>query len=64
MIKLKNILKGWEEPNTPRRWSRSYSSTNGLTEFEQLGGKDTVSEQSNRTYHVMGQDVSREDWKE
>ena len=44
MIKLKNILKGWEEPNAPRRWSRAYSSTNGLTEFEQLGGKDTVSE--------------------
>jgi hypothetical protein len=44
MIKLKNILKGWEEPNVPRRWSRSYLSKNGLTEFEQLGGKDTVSE--------------------
>ena len=44
MIKLKNILKGWEEPNAPRRWSRAYSSTNGLTEFEQLVGKDTVSE--------------------
>jgi hypothetical protein len=43
-MKLKNILKGWEEPNAPRRWSRAYSSTNGLTEFEQLGGKDTVSE--------------------
>ena len=44
MIKLKNILKGWEEPNAPRRWSRDLSSTSGLTEFEQLGGKDTVSE--------------------
>ena len=44
MIKLKNILKGWEQSTAPKRWSRSYSSKNGLTEFEQLGGKDTVSE--------------------
>ena len=36
MIKLKNILKGWEEPNAPRRWSRSDLSKIGLTEFEQL----------------------------
>ena len=49
-MKLKNILKGWEQSTAPKRWSRSYSSKNGLTEFEQLGGKDTVSEDKHSEY--------------
>jgi len=46
MIKLKELLKEWTDTSfkdLPKRWSKSFSDTDGLTEFERLGGKDYVS---------------------
>ena len=46
MIKLKDILNEWTDKDSfkelPKRWSGA--SDNGLTEFEQQGGKDFIKE--------------------
>ena len=43
-MKLKNILKGWEQPTGPKRWSGAEHGKDGLTEFERMGGKDPIGE--------------------
>jgi hypothetical protein len=43
MIKLKELLKEWTDTSfrdLPKRWSKSANDTNGLTEFERMGGTD------------------------
>ena len=43
MVKLKDLISEWNDTSfkdLPKRWS----NTNGLTEFEQQGGKDIVKE--------------------
>ena len=43
MIKLKDLLKEWTDTSfrdLPKRWSKSANDTNGLTEFERMGGTD------------------------
>jgi len=48
MIKLKELLKEWNDTSfrdLPKRWSKPVMKgheTDGLTEFERLGGKDNV----------------------
>jgi hypothetical protein len=45
MIKLKELLKEWTDTSfrdLPKRWSKPYNDSDGLTEFERLGGKDKV----------------------
>ena len=38
-------LNEWTEQNTgPKRWSKNFNGDQGLTEFEQRGGKDNVNE--------------------
>lgn len=38
-------LNEWSEKNTgPKRWSKKFNGDQGLTEFEQRGGKDNVNE--------------------
>jgi hypothetical protein len=49
MIKLKELLKEWTDTSfrdLPKRWSKPVMRTehDGLTEFERLGGKDTIDE--------------------
>ena len=49
MIKLKELLKEWNDTSfkdLPKRWSKPTmrgGDSDGLTEFERLGGKDNVS---------------------
>ena len=46
MIKLKDLLTEWTDTtfrDLPKRWSKPYNDSDGLTEFERLGGKDNVS---------------------
>tara|TARA_Y100000593_G_scaffold1194_1_gene2400 strand:+ start:215 stop:661 length:447 start_codon:yes stop_codon:yes gene_type:complete len=46
MLKLKDLIKEWNDESfkdLPKRWS----NTSGLTEFEQLGGKDIIAEGKN-----------------
>ena len=43
MLKLKDLLKEWTDTSfndLPKRWSKSANDTNGLTEFERMGGTD------------------------
>ena len=43
MIKLKELLKEWTDTSfrdLPKRWSKSANDTDGLTEFERMGGTD------------------------
>jgi hypothetical protein len=43
MVKLKDLLKEWTDTSfnkLPKRWSKSANDTDGLTEFERMGGKD------------------------
>jgi hypothetical protein len=43
MIKLKELLKEWTDTSfrdLPKRWSKSVNDTDGLTEFERMGGTD------------------------
>jgi len=43
MVKLKELLKEWTDTSfndLPKRWSKSTNDTNGLTEFERMGGTD------------------------
>ena len=43
MIKLKDLLKEWTDTSfkdLPKRWSKSANDTDGLTEFERMGGTD------------------------
>ena len=35
----------------PKRWSKHFNGENGLTEFEQQGGKDTLKEVGNSQVH-------------
>ena len=50
MIKLKELLKEWTDTSfkdLPKRWSKPVMKgrePDGLTEFERMGGKDTVDE--------------------
>ena len=50
MIKLKDLLKEWNDTSfkdLPKRWSKPVMKghePDGLTEFERLGGKDTIDE--------------------
>jgi hypothetical protein len=50
MIKLKELLKEWNDTSfkdLPKRWSKPVMKgreSDGLTEFERLGGKDTIDE--------------------
>ena len=38
-------LNEWSEQNTgPKRWSKKFNGSQGLTEFEKKGGKDFVNE--------------------
>ena len=38
-------LNEWSEQNTgPKRWSKKFNGSQGLTEFEKNGGKDFVNE--------------------
>ena len=42
---IKQELNEWTyNPPTEKRWSGAYSAKDGLTEFEQQGGKDTLKE--------------------
>jgi hypothetical protein len=49
MIKLKELLKEWTDTSfkdLPKRWSKpvmTFNESDGLTEFERMGGKDNVS---------------------
>ena len=43
MVKLKDLLKEWTDTSfnkLPKRWSKSANDTDGLTEFERMGGTD------------------------
>ena len=43
MLKLKDLLKEWTDTSfndLPKRWSKSANDTDGLTEFERMGGTD------------------------
>ena len=43
MVKLKDLLKEWTDTSfnkLPKRWSKSVNDTDGLTEFERMGGTD------------------------
>jgi len=50
MIKLKDLLKEWTDTSfrdLPKRWSKPVMKgreSDGLTEFERMGGKDTIDE--------------------
>ena len=50
MIKLKELLKEWNDTSfrdLPKRWSKPVMKgreSDGLTEFERMGGKDTIDE--------------------
>ena len=50
MIKLKELLKEWTDTSfrdLPKRWSKPVMKgreSDGLTEFERMGGKDTIDE--------------------
>ena len=47
MIKLKDILKEWTDESfkdLPKRWSKTFDGDSGLTEFEQIGGMDNLTE--------------------
>ena len=44
-----SLMKEWNDTSfndLPKRWSGAYGKDNGLTEFEEQGGKDVVSEGS------------------
>ena len=46
-------LNEWSEKpsNTPKRWTKTFNGKQGLTEFEQQGGKDTLKEVGNSQVH-------------
>ena len=64
MIKLKDLLKEWNNTDFKKlenRWSKQFNGeTDGLTEFERKGGKDTESlnerayVDTNGTFEVKG----------
>ena len=63
MIKLKDLLKEWNNTDFKKlenRWSKQFNGeTDGLTEFERKGGKDTESLErafvdTNGTFEVKG----------
>ena len=42
---LKSEINEWtHKPPTEKRWTKSFGGKNGLTEFENSGGKDTINE--------------------
>lgn len=62
MIKLKKLLE-WNNKDfegQPNRWSKKFGESDGLTEFERKGGKDTESlnerafVDTNGTFEVKG----------
>ena len=61
MIKLKNLLKEWNNTDFKKlenRWSKKFNGEpDGLTEFERKGGKDTVVEDLNVNFYsqIRGQ---------
>ena len=61
MIKLKNLLKEWNNTDFKKlenRWSKKFNGEpDGLTEFERTGGKDTVVEDLNVNFYsqIRGQ---------
>ena len=59
MIKLKKLLE-WNNKDfegQPNRWSKKFGESDGLTEFERTGGKDTVVEDLNVNFYsqIRGQ---------
>ena len=42
---IKQELNEWNQiPPSEKRWSKSFDGDNGLTEFEETGGKDNINE--------------------
>ena len=52
---VKQELNEWShQPPSEKRWSKKFNGSEGLTEFEQQGGKDTIKEVgASQEYHKL-----------
>jgi len=53
-------LNEWiSKPPTEKRWSKKFNGNQGLTEFEQRGGKDNVNEGPAYEYEKITKDIEK-----